>query len=150
MTTIEMVKVYIAQLCTQIGTTPEAVYSQEFNSWNFSKGDINIEVFFTSYETSQKTIRTFMRCFAVVYPMPVEAQKQLDLYRVTMECNSNYMGVKIGVINGKPFIYAIAERDIDGMDYTEFSTLIFDHAYWAERLSNELKTKLGAPQTNLN
>ncbi|MBC7775859.1 MAG: hypothetical protein H7246_10535 [Phycisphaerae bacterium] len=59
MTTVEMIKVYINQLCTQIGTTPESVYSPEFNSWNFSKGAQNIEVFFTSYETSVKTVRTF-------------------------------------------------------------------------------------------
>lgn len=150
MTTVEMIKVYINHLCTQIGVTPESVYSEEFKSWSFSKGASSIEVFFTSYETSSKTIRTFIRCFSAIYPIPPEAQKQLDLYRVAMESNIHYMGVKMGTIPNKAFLYAVAERDIEGMDYDEFVTLISDLGYWAERLSGELRAKLGTPQTNLN
>ncbi len=150
MTTIEMIKVYINQLCTQIGTSPEAVYSAEFNSWNFSKGAHNIEVFFTSYETSVKTVRTFIRVFSAIYPLPVEPQKQLDLYRIAMEHNTQFMGVKIGTIPAKGFLYVVAERDIEGMDYAEFTTLIGDLGYWAEHLSELLQRKIGQPQTNLN
>ena len=150
MTTTEMVKVYINQLCAQIGVSPESVYSEQYKSWNFSKGEHLIEVFFTSYETSVKTVRTFIRCFSAIYPMPSEAQKQLDLYRVTTEYNAQYMGVKMGVIQGRPFIYAIAERDIDGMDFEEFSIMVSDLAFWAERISGELRSKLGVPLTNLN
>lgn len=150
MTTIEMIKVYINQFCAQIGVSPESVYSEEFKSWNFVKGANNIEVFFTSYETSVKTVRTFIRVFSAIYPLPAEPQKQLDLYRVAMEGNTQYMGVKMGVIAGKPFLYAVAERDIDGMDYDEFTTLIGDLAYWTETLSASLRAKIGDPQINLN
>lgn len=150
MTTIEMVKVYINQLCAQIGVSPESVYNEQSNSWNFSKGEYTIEVFFTSYETSIKTVRTFIRVFSAVYPLPVEPQKQLDLYRFTNECNAQYMGIKMGVIQGRPFLFVISERDIDGMDFDEFSTLVNDLAYWVGRLSGELREKIGVPQTNLN
>ncbi len=150
MTTIEMIKVYINQFCAQIGIAPESAYNQELQSWNFMKGAHNIELFFTSYETSIQTVRTFIRVFSVIYPLPVEPQKQLDLFRVAMEGNTQYMGVKMGTIADKPFLYAVAERDIDGMDYDEFTTLIGDHAYWTESLSAGLRRKLGEPQTNLN
>lgn len=150
MTTIEMIKVYINQLCTQIGISPEAVYSAEFNSWNFAKGVQNIEIFFTSYETSVKTVRTFIRCFSPIYVLPQDPQKQLDLYRVAMENNAQFMGVKMGTLPAKGFLYAIAERDIEGMDYLEFTTLIGDLGYWAEHLSGVLRNKIGEPQTSLN
>lgn len=150
MTTIDMIKVYINHLCTQIGVTPESVYNEEYKSWSFSKGSSNIEVFFTSYETASNTIRTFLRCFSAVYPLPPEPQKQLDLYRVAMECNVNYMGVKLGGLLNRGYLYAVAERDIEGMDYDEFVTMVSDLGYWAERLSGELRAKLGVPQTNLN
>lgn len=150
MTTVEMIKVYIHQLCTQIGTSPDAVYSAEFNSWNFARGGQNVEIFFTSYETSVKTVRTFIRCFSAIYPLPQEPQKQLDLYRTAMENNTQFMGVKMGTIPAKGFLYAIAERDIEGMDYAEFTTLIGDLGYWAEHLSNLLRNKMGIPQTSLN
>ena len=101
MTTVEMIKVYIHQLCTQIGTSPDAVYSAEFNSWNFARGGQNVEIFFTSYETSVKTVRTFIRCFSAIYPLPQEPQKQLDLYRTAMENNTQFMGVKMGTIPAK-------------------------------------------------
>lgn len=150
MTTVEMIKVYINQLCTQIGTSSEAVYSAEFNSWNFAKGAQNIEIFFTSYETSVKTVRTFIRCFSAIYPLPIEPQRQLDLFRIAMENNTQFMGVKMGTIPQKGFLYAVAERDIEGMDYEEFTTLIGDLGYWAERLSENLRSKIGVPQTSLN
>ncbi len=150
MTTIAMINVYINQFCAEIGVTPEAVYSEEFKSWNFVKGPHTIEVFFTSYETSVKTVRTFIRVFSAIYPLPHEPQKQLDLYRVAMEGNTQYMGVKMGTIAGKSFLYAVAERDIEGMDYLEFNTLIGDLAYWTGVLSANLRQKIGEPQTHLN
>jgi len=55
-----MVKVFfINQLCAEIGCTTED-YNKESNSWFFTRGSASVEVFMTSYETSVKTIRTFI------------------------------------------------------------------------------------------
>ncbi|MEO8769457.1 MAG: YbjN domain-containing protein [Ferruginibacter sp.] len=144
MTTSEMVKVYVNQLCTEIGCTPESIYSEQNKSWSFSRGSVFIEVFMTSYETAVKTIRTFVRCFSPVYAIPVDEQKKAQLYHEALTNNTNFMGVKLSIIPEKGFMYAIAERDIDGMDYEEFKTLISDLGYWADQMDDVLRQRFGS------
>lgn len=143
MTTTEMVKVYVNQLCAEIGCTPESIYSKENGSWMFTRGSASIEVFMTSYETSVKTIRTFVRCFSPVYALPVDAEKKAQLLQEAMQSNSNFMGVKMGTIPNKGYLYAIAERDIDGMDYVEFKTLVSDLGFWADQIDDKLVERFG-------
>jgi hypothetical protein len=129
MTSPEMIHVYVQQLCKKIGITEESIYNKERKAWYFTKGKISIEVFMTSYETVRKTIRTFLRVFSPIYSVPKEPQKQLELYQGALEANAQYMGVKIATIVEKGFVYAVAERDIEGMDYNEFLTVINDQAH---------------------
>ena len=144
MTTTEMVKVYVNQLCAEIGCTPESIYSKENNSWFFTRGSATVEVFMSSYETVVKTIRTFIRCFSPVYALPADNQKKMLLYQEALQNNASFMGVKLGIMPEKGFMYAVAERDIEGMDYTEFKTLISDLGYWADQLDNILHESFGS------
>lgn len=144
MTTTEMVKVYINQLCAEIGCTPESIYNKETNSWFFTRGSASVEVFMSSYETAVKTIRTFVRCFSPVFALPVDGKLRMDLYHEILQQNVKFMGVKLSVIPEKGFMYAIAERDIDGMDYTEFKTLVSDLGFWADQLDDVLKERFGS------
>jgi hypothetical protein len=144
MTTTEMVKVYVNQLCAEIGCTPESIYSKENNSWFFTKGSASIEVFMSSYETVVKTVRTFVRCFSPVYALPADNQKKMQLYNEALQNNSNFMGVKLSIIPDRGYMYAVAERDIEGMDYIEFKTLISDLGYWADQLDNALHERFGS------
>jgi hypothetical protein len=150
MTTTEMVKVYVNQLCSEVGTDPDKIFNAQTKAWYFTKGSASIEVFMTSYETVGKTIRTFIRCFAPIYPLPLDPQKKLDLFQGALEANTQYMGVKISSIADRGFLYAVAERDIEGMDYQEFVTLISDLGFWADQLDDFLKERFGAPVTTLN
>ena len=150
MTTIETVKAYINRLCTEAGADPEKIYSHQNNAWYFARGASTLEVFFTSYETSDKTERIFLRCFSTIYPIPIDLPKRQELYHVALEINARNMGVKIGTIAEKGHLYAIGERDIEGMDYAEFVTLISDVGYWADHLDDLLKSRFGEPETNLN
>lgn len=136
MTTTEMVKVYIAQLCKEIGCTPESIYNANTNSWFFTRGSASVEVFMNSYETNVQTVRTFVRCFSPVYPVPADNEKKVMLYQEALANNSSFMGVKLAVIPEKGYMYAVAERDIDGMDYTEFKTLISDLGFWSDQLDD--------------
>ena len=142
--TTEMVKTYVQQLCTEIGTTAEAIYNADTKAWYFTRGSAKLEVFMTSYETSSKATRTFIRVFSPIYALPTDRQKQLDLYTGALEANTQYMGVKISSIPANGYLYAVAERDIEGMDYTEFSTLITDLGYWADQLDDFLAERFGA------
>jgi len=144
MTTSEMVKVYVNQLCAEIGCTSESIYSKENNSWFFSRGSVSIEVFLSSYETVVKTIRTFVRCFSPVYALPVDDAKKIQLYQEALQNNTNFMGVKLSIMPEKGFMYAVAERDIDGMDYEEFKTLVSDLGYWADQMDDILKERFGS------
>lgn len=144
MTTTEMVKVYVNQLCAEIGCTPESIYSKENNSWFFTRGSSSLEVFMSSYETNVKTIRTFVRCFSPVYAIPADTQKKAQLYQEALQNNTSFMGVKLSIIPEKGYMYAVAERDIEGMDYTEFKTLVSDLGYWADQLDNILHERFGA------
>jgi hypothetical protein len=144
MTTSEMVKVYVNQLCAEIGCTPESIYSKENNSWFFTRGSASIEVFMSSYETVVKTVRTFVRCFSPVFAIPADNMKKVQLYEEALRNNTNLMGVKLSIMPEKGYVYAVAERDIDGMDYVEFKTLISDLGYWADQLDNLLQERFGS------
>ena len=54
------------------------------------------------------------------------------------------MGVKLSIIPEKGYVYAVAERDIEGMDYLEFKTFISDLGYWADQLDDVLHKRFGA------
>jgi hypothetical protein len=144
-----MVNVYINQLCAEIGCTPESIYSKENNSWAFTRGSASIEVFMSSYVTAVKTVRTFVRCFSPVYAIPADAQKKVQLFQEAIQNNATFMGAKLGILPEKGFMYAIAERDIEGMDYTEFKTLVSDLGYWADQLDDMLHQRFGST-TSMN
>lgn len=150
MTTTEMVKVYIKQLCTEIGTNADDIYDAKTGSWYFTRGSVSLELFMTSYETADKRVRTFVRVFSPIYPIPQDPQDKADLFQGALEANAQYMGVKLSTIASKGYLYAVAERDIDGMDYEEFTLLINDVGYWADQLDDYLKKTFGEPKTNLN
>ncbi|MGC4039031.1 MAG: YbjN domain-containing protein [Chitinophagaceae bacterium] len=144
MVTEQMIQVYVAQLCNEIGWTPESIYDAKNNSWIFSRGSASIEVFMTSYQTAVKTVRTFLRCFSAILPLPADSQKRSQLFQEALENNSKFMGVKLAVIPEKGYLYAVAERDIDGMDYEEFKSMISDLGYWADQLDDILQTRFGS------
>jgi len=138
-----MVKVYVNQLCAEIGCTPESIYNKETNSWFFTRGSASVEVFMSSYETVVKTVRTFVRCFSPVLPIPMDTAKKALLFQEVLQNNTSFMGVKLSIIPDKGYVYAIAERDIDGMDYLEFKTLISDLGYWSDQLDGVLAQRFG-------
>ena len=150
MTTIETVKAYINRLCVEAGADPQKIYSPQNNAWYFARGSSTLEVFFTSYETADKTERIFLRCFSTIYPIPLDTANRQELYHVALEINARNMGVKIGTMADRGYMYAIGERDIEGMDYQEFVTLVSDVGYWADHLDDLLKSRFGEPKTTLN
>jgi len=140
-----MIRVYVNQFCSEIGCSPETIYNENTRTWYFVRGTASVEVFMSSYETNVKTIRTFMRVFAPVVAIPTDTIKRMELFAELLKLNCSYMGVKLATIPEKGFVYAVAERDIDGMDYTEFKTTIGDLGSWADQLDDLLQARYGTP-----
>jgi hypothetical protein len=149
MVTSQMVQVYVNQLCAEIGCTPESIYNKESNSWFFSRGSASVEVFLSSYQTAVQTVRTFVRCFAPVFPIPANDPVKAQLYQEALENNVRFMGVKLAIMPEKGYMYAISERDIEGMDYDEFKLIISDLGFWADQMDDILKERFGNT-TSLN
>ena len=143
MSTIEFVQAYIHRLCKDIGTHADAIYNAKTCAWYFSRGSSTIEVFLTNTETNDGTVRTFIRCFAPLCPIPVNPITQFEVFQKALELNTRHMGIKFSIISDKKLLCVIAERDIDGMDYDEFISLISDISYWADHFDNYLQEHYG-------
>jgi|SRR5688572_6300150 hypothetical protein len=139
MATVQQVKEYIDQLCRQIGTTADAVFNPKTGAWYFAMGSSTVEVFLTSYEMPGHGARNYLRCFAPLHMIPGDNAQKLDFFQGALEVNTEYMGIKLGSIAQRNLLCAIAERDIDRMDYTEMVTMISDIGYWADKLDDYLK-----------
>ena len=141
MSTIEFVKAYIERLCKDIGTTSHQIYNSKTSAWYFSRGSSTIEVFLTSKEEDDGSSRTFIRCFAPVFSIPNNPVARHNLFQEALELNTKHMGIKLSTIPDKGLLCAIAERDIDGMDYHEFISLISDISNYADLLDDYLTAK---------
>lgn len=143
MSTVEFVKAYIDRLCKEIGTTSHQVYNSKTSAWYFSRGSSTIEVFLTNKEEADGSNRTFIRCFAPVFSIPRNPVTSHNLFQDALELNTKHMGIKLSILPDKGLLCAIAERDIDGMDYQEFISLISDISTYADLLDDYLRGKFG-------
>ncbi len=139
MSTIEFARAYIGRLCKDIGTTADAIYNKKTNAWYFSRGASTIEVFLTTFETGQNTERTFIRCISPIITIPGDEKNKLAIFQKALELNNLHMGIKVSSNAKMGLLCAIAERDIEGMDYDEFINLIKDIGYWADHLDDHFK-----------
>lgn len=136
-------KAYIHRLCHEIGANADAIYNAKTGAWYFSSGTATIEVFLTTIGTGQQTERTFIRCFAPIYSIPVDAKKKLGIFQAALEINTERMGIKLSALPDKGLLCVVTERDIDGMDYQEFITVISDIGYWAGELNDYFEKHFG-------
>jgi hypothetical protein len=143
MSTIDFTKAYIDRLCKEIGTRADAIYNARTCAWYFARGTSTIEVFMTNMGESGEPDRVFIRCIASICPLPANPVTQFELLQKALELNTKQMGIKLGTIADKGLLCVIAERDIEGMDYQEFVTLISDISFWADHLENHLQEHFG-------
>ncbi len=139
MSYIEFTKAYIHRLCRQIGTTADAIYNESTSSWYFSRGSSTIEVFMTHPDGGEDPERVFLRCLAPICTLPSNPVALFELYRKALEINTRQMGIKLGTLESRGLLCLVAERDIEGMDYQEFVTMISDIGFWADHYDNHLQ-----------
>jgi hypothetical protein len=139
----DVAKAYIYRLCQQVGTNADSIYNPKTGAWYFSNGASTIEVFLTTLSDGQERERTFIRCFAPVYSIPADAKKKWTVLETALEINTERMGIKLSTLANKGLLCVVTERDIDGMDYQEFITIISDISYWAGQLSDYFEKRFG-------
>ncbi len=135
----DVAKAYIYRLCHEIGANADAIYNAKTGAWYFSSDSSTIELFLTTMETGQQAERTFVRCFAPICAIPDDTKKKLAVFQSALEINTDRMGIKLSALTDKRLLCAVTERDIDGMDYQEFITIVRDIGYWADQLKEYFK-----------
>lgn len=143
MSTIEFTRAYIHRLCREIGTTADAIYNERTCAWYFSRGSSTIEVFMTHMDNNEDSERVFIRCFAPLCTLPSNPVTLFELFRKALEINTRQMGIKLGTLENRRLLCLVAERDIEGMDYQEFVTMISDVGFWADHFDNHLQAHEG-------
>jgi len=136
----DVAKAYIYRLCNEIGVNAGTIYNAKTSAWYFSSGSSTIEMFLTTIESGQQTERTFVRCFAPICAIPDDTKKKLAVFQAALEISTDRMGIKLSALMDKGLLCVVTERDIDGMDYQEFITIVRDIGYWADHLKNYFKT----------
>lgn len=139
MVTTDLVVVYIHRLCAEIGINADDVYNPQTGAWYFSQGSATIEVFLTTQKNVQHQPQTFIRCMAALCEIPKDIIQQYNLYKLGMAINAQYLGYKISADESRGFVCAVAERNIDGMDYESMTVLIHDLGLWANKLDQFLQ-----------
>jgi len=134
----DVAKAYIYRLCHEIGANADSIYNAKTGAWYFAAKSTTIEVFLTSFQSGEKE-RTFIRCFAPLCAISTDTKRKLDMYQAALELNTQRPGIKLSVTSDKRFLCAVSERDIDGMDYQEFLTIITDISFWGDQLSDFFK-----------
>lgn len=135
----DVARAYIYRLCNEIGANADAIFNSRTGAWYFSSETSTIELFLTSINREGEPERTFMRCFSPICIIPDDSRKKMAMFQSALEINSQSMGVKVGALGAKGLLCAVTERDIDGMDYDEFLTIVKDIGYWADHLREYFK-----------
>jgi hypothetical protein len=143
MSTVEFVRAYIHRLCRQLGTNADSIYNAKTGAWYFSRGSSTIEAFLTNVGDNEETGRIFFRCIAPIFTINVNPVRQFELFQKVLELNTRHMGIKLALVPDQQLICVISERDIEGMDYGEFITVISDISYWAGYFEKTLKDQFG-------
>jgi len=134
----DVARAYIYRLCHEIGANADSIYNAKTGAWYFAAKSTTIEVFLTSFQSGEKE-RTFIRCFAPLCGIPADTKRKLDMYQSVLEINTQRPGIKLSITSDKRFLCAVSERDIDGMDYQEFLTIVTDISFWGDQLSDFFK-----------
>jgi hypothetical protein len=111
------------------------VYNAEKRSWSLKRGSANIQVILLEVPISTGT-REFLQ---IACPLiKVSAGKELQLYKRLLELNDAKLGVKLSLQEKTDQVWALNERDLSGLDYSELTTMLEDLGYWADEFDDML------------
>lgn len=135
-TTVKEVEDMIDRYVAEVGLKKENVYNPENKAWYWTLGSARIEVFITEIKFEDGHARYYLRIFSPIVKVP--GQNQLAFFKRLLELNDQSLGVKLTLMANSDQVYVTFERDIQGMDYEELRTVIYDTEWWSDYLDDQL------------
>ncbi|MBU6340166.1 MAG: hypothetical protein KGS48_01620 [Bacteroidetes bacterium] len=133
---VEMVHCY----AESVGLSRDSVYNKETKAWLWRKGSAQIEVLIQRLSFENGSRRDFLRIFSPIMDVP-STTNLIGFYRRLLELNDIKLGIKFSMVPNSPKVWASYERDTQGIDFQELTTVISDFEYWADKLDDELKAE---------
>ena len=129
----------INDFVTSKGISLSEVYNPEQKKWSLKRGSASVQILLLSIPVGNGVIREFVQAASPIMLIP--KGKELEFYRRLLELNDVKLGVKFSIQKGGEQVWALAERDLIGIDYPEMVTLLEDLAFWADELDDILKNE---------
>jgi hypothetical protein len=136
---MDKAKQMIDDFCKSKGIDPATIYNPDKKLWSLQRGSAPVQVMLLSVPVGDNTIREFLQAAAPIIKVP--KGKELDFYRRLLELNDVKLGVKLSIQSGTDQVWALYERDLIGMDYTELETCLEDLGYWADEFDDLLRNE---------
>jgi len=136
---MEKAKDMINDFVSQKGIDPGQVFNPEKMLWSLKRGSANVQIMLLSVPVGEGKIREFIQAASPIIKVP--QAKQLEFYRKLLELNDVKLGVKLSIQKDSDQVWALYERDLIGMDYSELITLLEDLGYWADEFDDLLKAE---------
>lgn len=134
---MEKAKNMINDFVKQKGIDPTTVFNEEKLTWYLKRGSVDIQIMLLSVPVGEGVIREFVQVASPI--MKVPAGKELNFYKRLLELNDVKLGVKLSLQKDTDQAWALFERDLIGLDYSELVTILEDLGYWADEFDDMLK-----------
>jgi len=124
------------------GIDPNSVYNAEKKLWSLKRGSAHIDVMLLEVPVGEGVIREFIQVASPIIKVP--KGKELQFYRRLLELNDVKLGVKLSIQKDTDQVWALAERDLIGIEYSEMVTVMEDLGFWADQFDDLLTSEFGA------
>jgi hypothetical protein len=117
------------------------VYDSERNVWHLLRGSAIIDILLINVPVSESETREFIQIASPVAIVP--HGRELLFYKRLLELNDGNLGVKLSLQPDTKQIWALFERDLFGLSYSEMKICIEDLGYWADEFDDLLSNEFG-------
>jgi hypothetical protein len=137
----EKTAMMINDFVTEKGIKLKDVYDAEKKVWHLIRGSAIIDILLISVPVSESETREFLQIASPVANVP--KGKELPFYKRLLELNDGNLGVKLSLQPDTDQIWALFERDLIGLSYSEMKICIEDLGYWADEFDDLLSSEFG-------
>lgn len=127
----------INDFVTEKGIKINEVFNREKLFWRLKRGSATIDIMLLSVPVGEGITREFLQIASPIFKVP--NGKETEFYKRLLELNDIKLGVKLSLQKDTDQVWALSERDLMGMSYTELKTCLEDLGYWADEFDDILK-----------
>ena len=131
----------INDFVTEKGIKLKDVYDPEKKVWHLMRGSALIDILLIVVPVSDTESREFLQIASPVAVVP--KGKETLFYKRLLELNDVNLGVKLSLQPDTDQVWALFDRDLLGMSYSELKVCIEDLGYWADEFDDLLSEEFG-------